>query len=228
MISNGYVSVKKLTLFGAACAVAACDLGASGDETTRVVADQSIPSFTVNLPPEADDLITDLENPDVQLTEAQVNLLDDAITPIADTLFEDTPITPWENVPTTGTADYIGGIEIVPDSDTSARAFGALTATANFADETITGVGRNFTTTAGQLDGQLTLDAETFPNNDLTETQGIGGRLSGTLTGDSPIAGEIDVPVSADFASDANVIYGGGDGEVGNTDLDVVFVLTTR
>ena len=161
------------------------------------------------------------------MTPAEVQTWDNAISPIATSLFADNPVTPWADVPTTGSADvFVGGVELVPNSNQAQRVFGTMNATTNFATGDITGEAQNFYSGAGTAQtGTLIFDADFFRGNDLTTEFGIGGTLTGNLNGDI-LNGAVDVDIAGDFADSATVMYGGGSGTVGGTSVDAAFVLS--
>ncbi len=197
------------TTMGIGCAglLAGC-LSSGGSGSSRTVVDQSV----VDISTVASQALIDAVRNNPSLNVDQVRAWDNAITPIATTLFEDDPITPWSNVPTSGSRTYIGGLELVPNNNNADRVFGVLTAVADFDTEAIGGVGRDFVRIqdGATATGTLTLAAKFFPDNDLTEEFGIRGSLEGDLSG--AIQGDVDIDIDGDFADSGSVIYGGGTG----------------
>lgn len=162
------------------------------------------------------------------MSSAEVQIWDDAITPIASTVFTNEPVTPWSDVPSSGSADiFVGGVELVPNGNDNDRVFGTMNATTNFGNGSITGEAQNFFSGAGNAQpGTLIFDAAFFRGNDLATEFGISGTLTGNLTGDI-INGFVDVDIAGDFADSATVIYGGGSGTLdGGTSVDAAFVLS--
>ena len=163
-------------------------------------------------------LIDDIGDETVTLSRTDIEDLDRAITPIADATFSSTPLTPFSNVPTSGTANFIGGLELVPDGNANERVFGALTVDVNFATNAIDGLGRNFYHRASGTaqTGTLDLDGQIQRNANLAQSNGISATLTGSLDGPN-IDGEIDALLGLDFADNATVIYGSGAGTIDGT-----------
>lgn len=225
MTLNGRNIAAKIILSALVGALAACESSGGGD-SGRAVVDASVPNFADALD---EGLFIKLSTPGASLDSDEIDALDAAITPIAASLFEDEPLTPWDDVQTSGTTAYIGGIELVPDGNANDRVFGALTAVADFSTSRIAGIGGEFynVSTGDQQDGTLALDAQFFRGSDLGSSFGISGSLTGILTGDA-INGDVDIDISADFADDASVIYGGGTGRAGTADVDAALVLSSQ
>lgn len=161
------------------------------------------------------------------LSSAEVQTWDEALAPIADTLFANEPITPWDSVPTTGSMDvYVGGVELLTDGNN--RVFGTMNATTDFENGTIVGAAQNFHSDEGEggaHTGTLRFSANFVRDNDLTNFFGIRGDLSGELTG-NVISGLVSIDLDADFADEATIIYGSGTGTAGGQDVDANFVLS--
>jgi hypothetical protein len=219
-------TILKTTMgIGCASLLAGC-LSSGGSGSSRAVVDQSV----VDISSVASPALIAAVNNNPSLSTAEVQAWDSAVTPIATTLFEDDPITPWSNVPSSGTRNYIGGLELVPNGNNADRVFGVLTATADFDTEAIGGIGRDFVRIqdGAEAPGTLTFAAKFFPDNNLTEEFGIRGSLDGDLTG--AIQGEVDIDIDGDFADSGSVIYGGGTGTATDgstvTDLKAALVLS--
>lgn len=197
------------------CAVSAC--GDDGSQSGISIADNAAAAPLIPL-----------VSSGAAMSFADVQTWDNAISPIANSLFANNPVTPWADVPTTGSADvFVGGIELVPDANPDDRVFGTMNATTNFATGDITGEAQNFYSGAGTAQtGTLQFDAIFDRTNDLDTEFGIGGTLTGTLTGDI-IDGPVDVDIAGDFADSATVMYGGGSGTAaGAGDVNAAFVLS--
>lgn len=216
------VSVKKPVSAGVLCLLAACSGSGSGDGDGPVdnpVANIGSTSAAGLIPSVATGAV---------LTVGQVEDWDDAISPIAASLFATEPVTPWSDVPDAGSADYeyVGGIELVRVPGNTDRVFGTMNANTDFGSGEITGEATNFYSDAGDPQpGELEFDANFFRGNDLTTLNGISGSLSGILTGDV-IDGLVDVNIAGDFADSATVIYGGGIGTAAGEDVQATFVLS--
>ncbi len=213
--------LKTTLCIGFASLLAGCLSSGGSGGSNRSVVDQSVTDISSVASPAL------LAAVNGTPSESDVQAWDSALSPIATTLFDDKPVSPWANTPTSGQRNYIGGIELVPDKNNADRVFGVMTATADFNSNAIAGTGRDFVRIgdgAAQA-GTLTLDAEFFPDNDLSEELGISGSLTGTLSGPD-LAGEVDIDFGGDFADSGSVIYGGGDGDISGTDLTAAVVLS--
>jgi hypothetical protein len=207
-------------------AVILCALSACGTSTPdeRTVSDQPIANLSTS---SAASLFVSVANGEV-LSDSEVQTWDDALSPIATTLFANRPVTPWSSVPDAGSADYryVGGVELVPNGDDSNRIFGTMSATTDFDTTAITGTAQNFFSGTGDLQaGPLNFSGTFFRDNDLANEFGISGAFTGTLAGPI-INGAVNINVAGDFADSATVIYGGGTGTAGTGDATASFVLT--
>ncbi len=217
--------LKTTICIGFASLLAGCLSSGGSGGSSRDVVDQSV----TNISSVASPALIDAVNNNPSLSVSEVQDWDSALNPIAETLFDDKPVSPWANTPTSGQRTYIGGIELVPDGNNADRVFGVMTAIANFnsSSNAIVGTGRDFVHIGNGTaqPGTLTLDAQFFPGNDLTEELGISGSLTGTLSGPD-LAGDVDVDFAGDFADSGTVIYGGGTGDISGTDLTAAVVLS--
>ncbi len=207
--------LKTTLCIGFASLLAGC-LSSGGSDSGRSVVDRSVTDISSVASPA---LIAAVNgSPSV----SDVQAWDSAVSPIATTLFDDKPVSPWDDIPSpppSGQRNYIGGIELVPGGNDADRVFGVMTATADFRTNAIAGTGRDFVHIASgrdQGDGTLALDAQFFPGNDLTQDLGISGSLTGTLSGPD-LAGDVDIDFAGDFADSGSVIYGGGRGDIGGS-----------
>ncbi len=220
--------LKTTLCIGLTGLIAGCNASGGDADATRAVVDMVVDDITADAGAAA--LEADVRAGNA-LIPAQVITWDSAVSPIATTLFDDKPVSPWANTPTSGQRNYIGGVELVPNGNDANRVFGVMTATADFTTNAIAGTGRDFVhigngTAQG---GTLTLDAEFFPDNDLSEELGISGSLTGTLSGPD-LAGAVDIDIAGDFADSGGVIYGGGNGTANDggsvTNLKAAVVLS--
>jgi hypothetical protein len=212
--------LKTTICIGFASLLAGC-LSSGGSDSGRSVVDRSVTDISTVASPA---LIAAVNgSPSV----SDVQAWDSAVSPIATTLFDDKPVSPWANTPTSGQRNYIGGVALVPNGNDANRVFGVMTATADFTTNAIAGTGRDFVHIGNGTaqPGTLALDAQFFPGNDLTQELGISGSLTGTLSGPD-LAGDVDIDFAGDFADSGSVIYGGGEGDISGTDLTAAVVLS--
>ncbi len=221
--------LKTTLCIGLTGLIAGCNASGGDADATRAVVDMVVDDITADAGAAA--LEADVRAGNA-LIPAQVITWDSAVSPIATTLFDDKPVSPWANTPTSGRRNYIGGIELVPNGNDANRVFGVMTATADFNSNAIDGTGRDFVHIASGRDqgtDTLDLDAQFFPGNDLTEELGISGSLTGTLSGPD-LAGAVDIDIAGDFADSGGVIYGGGNGTANDggsvTNLKAAVVLS--
>lgn len=179
----------------------------------------------------ADDLVERLGDPNASVGNEELDAVTAFGRPRIAALFNNDEFTQPNTLPTTGTAGYVGGMVIRPDETitttagdefTSIGAQGALAATVDFNDNSISGTAHNFHRLDNdqRLVGTLALVAQIDRIADVSTEFGIsGGSVIGTLSqGDENTIFTYTTLDGHFLGSDGSVFQGNASGGVNFTD----------
>ena len=185
---------------------------------------------------EANSILAQLADDNAVVAYSDLTTFNNFAVPIVTDLLTNADYTAQSDLPSGGTASFVGGMIMPSDPDfDETGASGAMNLTVNFTNQEISGTARDFyrLDTLEALDGTLSINAQFDPTiTDPNILDRIDGSITGTLTqGDSFSEYDIDNIQSGFLGDEGKILFGNANGAVryndevlGGSDIEFLLV----